>query len=220
MSHETSNHKDRPDIQTVHPGGGSRETRCVICAALITLAACALFAGGRISDSYAKSVEPWQINAFEDLNPVEMGTFNALRTAALDINDIHDEEVRWMKVSELERLFIQPFARDAAWRKAGRIRWRSRTLPSETTHTALYLGSPEEADKTGQFLLVMLHSHEKKQGNAGTGPEHAPFEVWYRPAGSSEFPQIITDNALIALGWKEVVALRGEDEVRRVKGTM
>ncbi len=51
------------------------------------------------------------------------------------------------------------------------------------------------------------------------GPTHAPYEIWINDKKNQGFPNIITDQALIAAGWKEIVALTGEDEMKRMKGT-
>lgn len=50
--------------------------------------------------------------------------FNALQTAALEISEPHDlENGHWMKVGELEEMYIPPFVKDAACHQQGEIIW-------------------------------------------------------------------------------------------------
>lgn len=203
----------------VCPSGGSAETWWLAAFAVLVVVVCTLAVGTRTGSSETAELQPWQMNAFTALNANEQGTFNALYTSAMEIDAAHEEgEGEWMDIHELEQLFIPPFARDAAWRRQGRIRWTHNLPISEEMDMALYLGIPEEKEASGSFLLVMLHGHARKQGNASGKPEHARYEVWHHASTSVKFPAVITDQALIASGWKEVVALKGSDEIRRVKG--
>jgi len=77
------------------------------------------------------------------------------------------------------------------------------------------VGRPQGEGAT--FMLVMLHEHIKKEGNAA-GAVHAPFEVWMHPSSASEIPKTVTDQALIGQGWREVLARKGEGEIRSDSG--
>lgn len=252
-------HPIREEI--VCPACGRSETRWLFGAAVLIFAVCASVVGIRTSTDTTKQIETWQIDAFNVLRPAELGTFNALRTAALEIEDVHDTEgERWMPITELQEYLVPPFVHDAAWRKSGKLTWEQNIVPAGNRHIALYRGQPQEAGVSGTFLLVMLHEHTKKQGNVPTGNKdiewaeneflkptalgekpggqsddkavfpsssmrfehshdrHAAFEIWMHRSETKPFPDVVTDQALIAAGWQEVIALSGKDEVRRVKG--
>ena len=68
----------------------------------------------------------------------------------------------------------------------------------------------------GSFLLVMLHDHVKKEGNAGAAA-HVPYEIWLHASPVAETPSMVTDQSLINKGWREVVARKGESETLRTK---
>ncbi len=181
----------------------------------VSAAAISLPRGG--SDDAEKPAR--RLDAFNDLNSGETWVFNSLLTAAIEIDQTHDmEDGRWMDIAELEELYIPPFARDAAWKNQGKITWKLAILHADINHIALYRGIPATKDVRGTFLLVMLHEHKKKQGNSPDGPGHAPYEIWLHPDRAKDFPAIITDQALIAAGWSQVVAQSGEDEFKKLKG--
>lgn len=204
----------------VCPAKSSTETRWLLGITLFTLVICATAISMPHSGSKTKQVEAWQLNAFAELNGNEIGVFNGLQTAALEIAETHElEDDHWMDVAELEKLYIPPFVKDAAWHKQGEILWSMKKLNSDKRHIALYKGTPAKDIVRGDILLLMLHDHQKKQGNAASGPTHAPFEIWFHDKTNQKYPEIITDQALISSGWREAVALTGEDEVTRMKGT-
>ncbi|PIE64407.1 MAG: hypothetical protein CSA26_08605 [Desulfobacterales bacterium] len=200
----------------VPPARGGRETRWVLVAAVCILVVCSAAIVTRTRDDSENRLKSWQLNAFSGLNGNEIGVFNALLTASIEIEDIHTQEGYWIDVNALEKLYIPPFARDAAWKKQGRIVWKQKIINAENRHIAMYMGTPANDDIGGTFLLLMLHDHEKKQGNVGSRPGHAPFEIWFNRERGPEFPRIITDQAFIGAGWKEVIALTGKDESTRM----
>ncbi len=203
----------------VQPAKGGVETRWLLLVALITLVCCGTAIGMRTGSNKEKEVESWQINAFEALNAAETGIFTALQAAALEIDETHKyEQNHWLEISELEDLFIAPFAKDASWHKQGELIWTKTEIPVEDRHIAVYLGHPQTEAVRGSFLLLILHDHKKKQGNVAGGPAHAPFEIWFHGKISQKSPTIISDQAFIAAGWKEVIGLTGQDEVTRMKG--
>lgn len=203
----------------VKPTKGGPETQWLLAIAFVTLAVCALTISMRTGSTTEKEIESWQINAFQTLNGSEIGVFNGLQTAAVEIDETHEMEGDyWITVNELQALYIPPFAQDAAWHKQGELAWTRKILEVEGRHIALYKGVPAKDQVRGVFLLLMLHDHRKKQGNVAACPTHAPFEIWFHDRLDQEFPEVITDQAIIASGWKEIVALTGEDEVIKMKG--
>ena len=204
----------------VSPAISSAETRWLLLIILAIFICYSIVITTQTRSGAEKQLEVWQLNAFEALNASELAVFNALQIAALEIEQTHHwENGRWLEIEELAELYITPFVKNAAWRKQGQIEWSQKIIPGDDRHIALYRGLPQTEDVRGAFLLLMLHDHEKKQGNVSTGPTHAPFEIWLHKNRDQRFPEIITDQALISTGWQEIVALTGEDEVIRMKGT-
>ncbi len=202
----------------VTPAKGGTETRWLLIIACCILIVCAIAIFARTGSVDQITMESWQINAFKDLNAKEIGIFNSLLTASIEIEETHDFEGSWLEVNELAGMYIPPFVKDSAWEKQGKITWEKKILDADQRHIAMYRGIPSTPDIRGAFLLLMLHDHQKKQGNAAKVASHAPFEIWFHKNTRQKFPEIITDQALISAGWNEIVALTGEDEVNRMKG--
>lgn len=203
----------------VAPAKGSAETKWLLLVASIIISICAATISARTAHTVQNRTESWQLNAFTDFNSQETGVFNGLLNAAYEIGHTHDyQNGHWMEIRELEEFYIPPFVKDAAWKKQGNISWEQKVISVNNRHMALYKGVPANDTIGGSFLLLMLHEHKKKQGNAAKGPTHAPYEIWFHTNVDQKFPVIITDQALINAGWREVIALTGEDEVLRTKG--
>ncbi|MCP4114593.1 MAG: hypothetical protein GY737_04185 [Desulfobacteraceae bacterium] len=197
-------------------------TKSEVIYLFVAVAVVVMIAGGviagRIRPSDEKVLKAHQISAFRDLATLEQGTFNDLYAAAMEINELHgmgDEE--WPSLATLENEFMPPFVKDQVWEKRGSLAWEQRVPWSGTRHVALYLGVPRDAGGFGCFLLVMLHDHAGKRPGTDT-VEHAPYEIWHHDEPDVAFPEIVTDQALMAKGWKEVVPYKGEEEVKRLKG--
>lgn len=201
----------------VPPAGGTFETQLVVMVAFVTIILCGCGILLRGAGAEEHDVPAWQVDAFSDLQPKELAIFNALLTSAPEIEMIHEDEFDWPSVTELAEAQLPPFVQDSSWRSDGRYNWMRNIISTEDKHIVLYMGSPGGDTKTGSFLLVMLHDHVKRQGNAG-GAGHAPFEVWIHPSSSPAFPEMSTDQALINGGWREVVARKGEREMKKSRG--
>jgi hypothetical protein len=161
--------------------------------------------------------ESWRLDAFSDLSPGELAVFNGLRTAALDIQMMHEEDGLWPTIDALEEAAVPPFNQDVVWHQSGRMVWSRSIIATEARHIALYLGSPLLCDQGRSLLLVMMHDHVRRQGNV-PGRGRAPYEIWLHPACAPDIPDALTDQALITAGWYEVVARTGAIETRHTKG--
>jgi len=200
----------------VQPSGSGTESRLVLLAALVTILICGSVIMLRNTAATAKEVPGWQIDAFEDLGAEELAVFNGLYTAAPEIEMFHEDEGDWPSVDQLAADFIPPFMQDAAWEINGAMGWSRTILSTHDKHIALYVGHPGKPSVSGSFMLVMLHDHVKKEGNANASA-HAPYEVWLHQSPVAEVPSAVTDQALINTGWREVVARKGSDETRQTK---
>lgn len=208
-----------PFTTTVQSCRASHESRWLALVVVCVLLVCSSAISLRTGQQVEKQITGWQINAFTELNGNETAVFSALETAALEINDTHDlEGGQWMGISQLEEMYIPPFVRDSSWQKQGKIIWSMKDLHSNSLDIATYMGTPGDDSIGGTFLLVLLHDHQPKQGQAGDEPKHPAYEIWFHKNRSQENPDIITDQALTSTGWREVVALTGQDEAVRIKG--
>lgn len=209
-------HPVREEI--VRPGNGGSETWWLVGCAAATLLVCALAMGSRGSRAQAPALHSWQINAFSDLRADEQGTYSALYTAAMEIDDMHQSgDGGWLSVSEMEEDYMPPFVRDAAWERQGRLNWRRIVLPAGNRDVALYMGVPQKKQISGSFLLVFQHTHANGASHAAPST-HPSHEIWYSRSPEPGLPASVSDQALITAGWQEVIPLKGADEIRRTKG--
>lgn len=205
--------------ELVRPCGSSSETWWLLGCAIATLLFCFFAITSRQPTPASPTLQPWQLNAFTDLRPDELGTYNALYAAAMEIDDLHqNEDGKWLTIDSLEETFMPPFVKDAAWSRQGKLSWQRILPPLGTTDIALYLGVPAQKDISGSFLLVMQHSHDATGMHIPDKAVHPPHEIWYSRTSKVTVPSIVTDQALIAAGWKEIVPLKGGDEILRTKG--
>lgn len=202
---------------TVQPSHSRNEMVYVLLTTLLVIIVAGATIALRLRTTNEVSLQSFQINAFEVLKTDEQGIFNDLYAAAMEIIDYHEmEDEKWISVNQLEEDFIPPFVHDVAWSKRGKPKWNMKVLDSETRHTVMYLGQTDNVSDSGSFLLVCLHEHKKKV--VQTGAVHAPFEIWHNPDKEVTLPDRFSDQVLISEGWKEVVAYKGEDELKRLKG--
>jgi hypothetical protein len=214
----TGNHMNEPSRKLVLPSGKGKETIYVLLAALVVSITCATLIFINQKQSQISALADFQIRAFSDLNENELAVFNGLYTAAVEINEIHNEEAEWLTVAQLEDELMPPFTKDTSWKKNGRFSWTRSLRPSGSIDIALYTGHPEEGKKTGSFILLFLHDHSQQLSNDRTDPSHAPYEIWFHTSADKPAPEITTDQGFISAGWKEVIAYSGEDEIKKIKG--
>lgn len=202
----------------VRPINGRVELLAVLLTAIVVFMVSASIIALRQRPQQQKSLETYQLNAFQKLKSSELGIFNDLYTAADEINDSHiDNGESWVTVQDLEKEFVPPFVRDLAWKKRGKMIWNSRIQNNSAEHIVMYLGYTKTNQTIGSFLLVCIHKHE--QPGISKKASHAPFEIWYHKQQTEkvDFPLYFSDYNLITNGWKEVVAYKGEDELARLK---
>lgn len=197
----------------VRASGSGRETRYVALVAFLTLIICCSAIVLRNTTAKAVPVPSWQVDAFNDLTTSELATFNALHSAAPEIDILHEDGLEWPSVDQLALEYMPPFVQDAAWEMSGKLAWSRTVISTKDKHIACYLGRPSNPKKSRAFLLVMLHDHGPVNGTA-----HAPYEVWLHESVAVDMPSMINDQALINSGWREVVARSGEKEIARTKG--
>lgn len=210
---------DRPTRQRILPSGKGTETSYVLLAAAIVLLTCASLISLNQTRTESKELQDFQISAFADLNEHELAVFNGLYTSAVEIDEIHNNEGgEWLTIKELEDSLLPPFIKDSSWKKNGQYEWSRKVCPSGSIDVAIYSGTPASKSESGSFILLFLHNHAETSSPPTANPGHAPYEIWYHSSTKKRPPTIITDQSFIAAGWKEVEALSGEDEIKRIKG--
>ncbi len=206
--------------QIVSPAGKGSESIYLLIITVVIVVTCALLISVTAGKQQKRILQGYEIDAFADLNGKELAVFNNLRTSAVEIDDIHKEGGRnatWPGVEQLQQEGLPPFVQDISWKKSGQYFWKMVTQPKGTIDLAVFVGYPKDTE-CGTMLLLFTHDHVKKQGNAQGEPQHVPYEIWYHSSANQPLPKIFTDQVFIAAGWKEIRALSGTDEVKRVKG--
>lgn len=205
--------------QRIKSSGKGKETSYILIAATTLLITCSALISLNHTKSESIKLPKFQMSAFTDLNEQELAIFNGLYTSAVEIDEIHnDEGGEWLTITELEDSFLPPFVKDSLWKKSGQYKWSRRLNPTGSIDVAIYSGSPTGKIKSGSFTLLFLHDHAAMNSSQNPNPVHAPFEIWYHASSEKHPPSLITDQAFIAAGWKEVAPLSGKDEVKRIKG--
>ena len=199
----------------VKPAGAGLETRLVLLVALLTITISGAAIVLRNTDVSAKPLPDWRVDAFSELDARELAVFNALYTAAPEIELYHEEDgFGWPTVDELAAAFIPPFVQDTAWEQDGAMGWTRSVIVGGERHIALYVGHPSADSGMGTFMLVMLHDHSQVEGAA----DHPPCEIWMHPSPAADIPVMAVGRTLITKGWREVVARKGASETLRTKG--
>ncbi len=177
--------------QIVSPAGKGSESLYLLVITACIFASCAFLISLTTGKEEERTLQAYQIDAFADLNGKELAVFNNLRTSALE--------------------------KDVSWKKSGGYIWTRSLQPKGNIDLAVFIGHPQDND-CGSMLLLFTHEHGKKQGNVTDKAEHPAYEIWYHRARYQPLPDTFTDQIFIAAGWKEICALSGADEVKRVKG--
>ncbi len=207
--------------QIVPPSGKGLESLYLLIITVSIISVCAVLISFSSRDGDERSLQEHELDAFTALNAKELMVFNNLRTSALEIDAVHQEsgdQAPWPTVSQLQDDALPPFLPDTSWKKSGQYQWQRILRPSGNIDVAVFVGHPNKDSGCGTMLLLFLHNHGKKQGNAGGKLQHAPYEIWYHGFFDEPAPEFLTDQAFIAAGWKEIKALSGADEMQRIKG--
>ncbi len=206
--------------QIVSPAGKGSESIYLLIITAVIIVTCALLISFTAGKGQKRVIQDYEIDAFTDLNSKELAVFNNLRTSAVEIDSIHKEEVTeasWPAVEQLQQDGLPPFVQDISWKKSGQYFWKMVAQPKGNIDLAVFVGYPKDTE-CGTMLLLFTHEHGKKQGNTWSKSQHVPYEIWYHSSSNEPLPEVFTDQVFIAAGWKEIRALSGADEVKRVKG--
>ena len=184
---------------------------------IILLVATLLIAIKKSDKGEIKHLKKYQISAFRDLDVKEQLVFTALYGSGYEIENFHatNGEI-WPTISDLESQLISPFVRDRAWKENGQISWSLKVAGSNTVHLVAYFGVPTAQGINGRFLLVLEHYHAIDGSYQKGGDKREPFRIWYSQKSGRTIPTDLSAGYLISNGWKEVIAYKGKDEVKKL----
>ncbi len=206
--------------QIVSPAGKGSESIYLLSVAMVIVLVCGTLIFLTTAREEQRRLRGYELDAFTELNARELAVFNTLRTAALEINDMHNEGsgvTLWPTIEQLQEEALPPFALDIASEKSGKYRWQRVVRPQGDIDLAIYIGHPEERG-CGTMVLLLSHGHHWQESNSSGAAQNPPFTIWYHPAAVQPLPDIFTAQAFIAAGWKEIRPLSGADELQRIKG--
>jgi hypothetical protein len=123
------------------------------------------------------------------------------------------EKFRWPNIKDFEEALMPPFLHDHSWEQNGSLQWslHEPLAEGEMQGSTMYLGTDGRAPNQGSFLLVIGHVHAGFQTNNA-------IVIWWSSKNHATMPQSGFRDGLILQGWREVVALSGADEVKRIYG--
>lgn len=176
---------------TVRPAGAERETLFVALLCLAILLAAGTVVGLRTRAPEVAAVAEWQIDARDGLTTAEQGINADLRVAAGDIA-FTLEGGTTPTPEDLADEALPPFARDAATAGRGGHLWS--LVPVEDGFAG-WLGRTAAGDVAGSLLLRIATKHEADGGAS----------VWLNRSPDAAFAGL-SNEALIAAGWKEIVS--------------
>ncbi|WP_411379600.1 DUF6162 family protein [Pseudomonas sp. MPB26] len=170
--------------QVVRPAGAGHETLYVLLLCLIILAVAGTVVALHGETREVAAVPSHQLDARRDLSAAEQGIYADLRVTLDEIQLLQQEQSALPTPAQLAEEGFAPFAKDASSVSRGDHRWQL-LAPSA------YLGL-SQAPATSGSLLMRVHGAEP--------------DIWLNRQANLAAPSDLTDQALIAAGWRQVVA--------------
>ncbi|WP_419735503.1 DUF6162 family protein [Pseudomonas sp. COR18] len=173
--------------QVVRPAGAGHETLYVLLFCLIVL----LVAGSVVALHGEKpdvaALAPHQLDARRDLTPGEQGIYADLRVTLDEIRLLQQDQQELPSPAQLAEEGFAPFVQDASSVSRGGHTW-------QLLEQHAYLGLSQVTTTAGSFLM-----------RVGNDTNAAP-DIWLSRGNGPAAPGDLTDSALIAAGWQQVVA--------------
>ncbi|BBP75824.1 hypothetical protein PHLH7_19280 [Pseudomonas sp. Ost2] len=170
----------------VRPAGAGHETLYVLLFCLVVL----LVAGSVVAlhgdKPQASQVAAHQLDARRDLSPGEQGIYADLRVTLDEIHLLQQDQQGLPSPGQLGEEGFAPFAQDASSVSRGDHAWQ---LLGQA-----YFGLSRATATAGSFLMRV------------GGDSHAAPDIWLNRGSALAAPTDLSDNALIAGGWQQVVA--------------
>ncbi|MFJ4193549.1 DUF6162 family protein [Pseudomonas sp. NPDC089534] len=175
-----------PTTQTVRPAGAGHETLNVLLLCLLILAVAGSVVAWRGVSHEPEPVSGHQLDARRDLGAAEQGIYADLRVTLDEIRLLREEQQALPTPQALADEGFAPFAQDASSVSRGGHAWK---LLADSA----YYGQSQAPAVAGSFLM-----------RPDAGEQGAP-DIWLN-RNAAEAPTDLSDAALSAAGWKQIVA--------------
>ncbi len=169
--------------QVVRPAGAGHETLYVLLLCLIILAVAGSVIALHGESREVVAVPSHQLDARRDLSAAEQGIYADLRVTLDEIQLLQQEQSALPTPEQLAEEGFAPFAQDASSVSRGNHRW-------QVLEPSAYLGLSQVPSTSGS-LLMRVHGAEP--------------DIWLNRSANLAAPSDLTDQALIAAGWQQVV---------------
>lgn len=176
-----------PTTQVVRPAGAGHETLNVLLLCLLILAVAGSVVAWRGVSHEPEPVASHQFDARRDLSASEQGIYADLRVTLDEIRLLREEQQTLPTPKNLADEGFAPFAQDASSVSRGGHAWQ---LLADTA----YFGHSQAPAVAGSFVMLL-----------STDNSAAP-DIWLNRDVDLKVPTELTDVALSASGWKQIVA--------------
>lgn len=176
-----------PTTQVVRPAGAGHETLNVLLLCLLILAVAGSVVAWRGVSHEPEPVASHQLDARRDLSAAEQGIYADLRVTLDEIRLLRAEQQSLPTPPTLAEEGFAPFAQDASSASRGGHAWQ---LLADTA----YFGHSHAPAVAGSFVMRL-------SADATAAPD-----IWLNRAAELQTPADLTDAALSAAGWKQIVA--------------
>lgn len=173
--------------QIIRPAGAGHETLQVLLACLLILLVAAGVIGLRGESHEPDALANHQLDARRDLTAAEQGLYADLRVALDEIRLLAEEQTAPVSVAQLAEEGLPPFTADPSAITRGAHQWQ---MSGDS-----YLGISQSLPVAGSFLL-----RHPRQDDDAEQPD-----IWVNRSTATGAPAELSDQALIADGWKQVV---------------
>lgn len=175
-----------PTHQVVRPAGAGHETLYVLglCLAILLVAGTVIGWHGETQD--VQSVAAHQLDARRDLTASEQGIYADLRVTLDEIRLLAPEQATPVTPEQLSDEGLAPFVEDASSVSRGGHAWQMIDKS--------YMGLSQNPTVAGSFLLRIGMTADTQA------------DIWINRSPSLAAGTDISDKALIAAGWQQVVA--------------
>ena len=176
-----------PTTQVVRPAGAGHETLNVLLLCLLILAVAGSVVAWRGVSHEPEPVASNQFDARRDLSASEQGIYADLRVTLDEIRLLREEQQTLPTPKNLADEGFAPFAQDASSVSRGGHAWQ---LLADTA----YFGHSQAPAVAGSFVMLLSADHA------------AAPDIWLNRDADLKVPTELTDAALSASGWKQIVA--------------
>jgi len=173
-----------PTTQVVRPAGAGHETLNVLLMCLLILAVAGSVVAWRGVSHEPEPVSSHQLDARRDLGASEQGIYADLRVTLDEIHLLREEQQTLPTPQNLADEGFAPFAQDASSVSRGGHAW-------QLLADRAYFGHSQAPAVAGSFLMRL---------------NDAAPDIWLNRATDLQAPADLSDAALSAAGWKQIVA--------------